>query len=86
MENKREPVPSDFVPVGKRFSVVLEVTNPDEALPLLRNMVYAADSDEYLSVLGCDVIDVFDGDFTTTQRNQRNRIERAMRILRGDDD
>lgn len=86
MENKREPVPSDFVPFGKRFSVVLEVANPEDALPLLRKMVYATSSDEHLSVLGCDVIDVFDGDFTTTQRAQRDRIERAMRILRGDDD
>lgn len=77
------PTPADFAPVGKRFTIIVEVTEPELAQAFIALSLGIPIDDSRL-VAGCKVIDVIQADERNLVHAMRRQIEQAIEVLGGD--
>lgn len=76
--------PADFAPVGKRLTLVVEVTDPDVAQEFIALSLGIATDDGGL-VAGCKVLDVMQYDARNLIYVMRCRQEKAIELLSGEE-
>lgn len=76
------PTPADFAPVGKRFTIIVEVTEPDIAQAFVALSLGIPIDDSRL-VAGCKVLGVMQADERNLVHAMRRQIEQAIEVLGG---
>lgn len=74
--------PINFAPLGKRFTLIVEVTDPSAALSLMRVAIGIAEDRGGL-VAGCKVLDVVQSDVRSDVEAMRRRMQQAVAVLSG---